>query len=271
MPHKMIPCAAAGALLEWVNMKAITLTKSHLVLIVLLIIAAFLIGSLYTKVQYLEKGGGTAAAGTKPSKYKTFEDAMKGLAKDAKLDANKLVSCMTSGEKKAAIDADVAQGTTLGVNGTPAFYINGKLMGGAFPLELMKEVIDKELAGKGSTRVEDYSDSLQSAAKSGAFDPKPKTIALGNASTRGTQGAPITVVEFSDFQCPFCERAYPTVKQLLKDYDGKILLAYKQFPLVSIHPHAEKTAEASICAADQGKFWEFHDQLFEHQSDWASL
>lgn len=230
------------------------ITKAHVILVGLLVVASFLIGTLYTKVQYLEKGGAPVAGGqpSAPSKYKSFNDAFKALAKDAKLDGDKLVTCMNSGDKKPAVDAEVAQGVAVGVDGTPAFFINGIIIPGAVPIDQFKQVIDKELAGTTDKAM------------------KRSTIDLGDAPSQGTKGAPITMVEFSDFQCPFCERAYPTVKQLMKDYEGKIYLVYKQYPLVSIHPHAEKAAEAALCAKDQGKFWEFHDKMFENQNDWVN-
>lgn len=255
------------------KMNPITVTPAHLILVGLLIIAAFLIGTLYTKVQYLEKNGTTAAAPAAPNaKYKSFDDAMAALAKSIHIDSNKLVSCMNSGKEKSVIDADVSQGTALGVNGTPAFFINGRLLGGAFPYDSFKEIIDKELAGTATDNVTDYSQTLQSAAKSGAFDPVPKNVTVGNAHTQGKGGAPITIVEFSDFQCPYCEQAYPTVQQIQKDYGDKVLFAYKYFPLVSIHPHAEKTAEAAQCASDMGgNFWPMYNALFKSQADWTSL
>lgn len=246
--------------------------KAYYIVVGLLVIAAFMLGSLFTKVQYLQSGGGpSVGAGAVKSKYKSFDDAMSAFAKAAKLDSKKLVACMNSGEKKAVVDAEVAEGTAVGVTGTPAFLINGKLLGGAFPFDSFKEVIDKELAGTGSTNEADYSKSLQDAAQSGAFDPKPRQVAVGNSSVRGKTGAPVTIIEFSDFQCPFCSRANPTVKQVLESYGDKVVLSYKHFPLVSIHPRAQKSAEAAECAKDQGKFWEFHDQLFDNQTDWSSL
>jgi protein-disulfide isomerase/copper chaperone CopZ len=88
---------------------------------------------------------------------------------------------------------------------------------------------------------------------------------------RGNFEAPITLVEFSDFECPFCERHYPTMNKILADYKGKVRLVYKHFPLSQIHPNAQKAAEASECAAEQGKFWEYHDKLFENQASGLSL
>lgn len=82
---------------------------------------------------------------------------------------------------------------------------------------------------------------------------------------RGSKDAKVTLVEFSDFECPFCGRFKPTVDQVLRDYGDKIRLVYKHFPLDSIHPFARPAAEASECAAEQGKFWEYHDGLFTNQ------
>ena len=80
---------------------------------------------------------------------------------------------------------------------------------------------------------------------------------------RGNANAKITLVEYSDFECPFCASFHPTVKQLLADYPNDIRLVYRHFPLRQLHPNAQKAAEASECAAEQGKFWEMHDKLFE--------
>jgi protein-disulfide isomerase/copper chaperone CopZ len=80
---------------------------------------------------------------------------------------------------------------------------------------------------------------------------------------RGNPDAPITLVEFSDFECPFCVRHYPTLKKILNDYWGKVRLVYKHFPL-SFHPNGQKTAEASECAGEQNFFWEYHDKLFDN-------
>jgi protein-disulfide isomerase len=90
-----------------------------------------------------------------------------------------------------------------------------------------------------------------------------------NDPVLGDKNAKISVIEFSDFQCPFCARAATDTLAGLKNSDafknGEVNVVYKQFPLNSIHPQAQKAGEASLCAQDQGKFWEYHDLLFENQ------
>jgi protein-disulfide isomerase len=82
---------------------------------------------------------------------------------------------------------------------------------------------------------------------------------------RGPADAPVTIIEFSDFQCPYCKRAEPIINEVREKYGDKVKLVYMDFPL-SFHEHAMGAATAARCAADQGKFWEYHDQLFENQS-----
>jgi len=81
----------------------------------------------------------------------------------------------------------------------------------------------------------------------------------------GAASAPVTLVEFSDFQCPFCQRVEPTLKQVRQAYGDKVRVVWKDFPLTQIHPQAFKASEAAHCAGDQGKFWEYHDRLFANQ------
>jgi protein-disulfide isomerase len=93
-------------------------------------------------------------------------------------------------------------------------------------------------------------------------EPRVQVAAVGPA--RGPDSAPITIVEFSDFECPFCSRAEESVSAVMEKYAGKVKLVFRHFPL-SFHANAQKAAEASACANDQGKFWEMHKQLFANQ------
>ncbi|MFB5648394.1 MAG: DsbA family protein, partial [Candidatus Nitrosomaritimum aestuariumsis] len=104
--------------------------------------------------------------------------------------------------------------------------------------------------------------------------PQPVRISLDDDPIRGDPDAPITIIEFSDFQCPFCARFHEqTLPSLLEEYidEGKVNFVYRDFPIQSIHPNALPAAVAAECADDQGKYWEYHDILFEKQSSWARL
>ena len=114
---------------------------------------------------------------------------------------------------------------------------------------------------------EDYYKRLRQQDGASVLLQKPKLeVAPDPARLRGSSKAQLVILEFSDFQCPYCGAVEPTLKTLLKKYDGKVSLAYRDLPLRDIHPQAQLAAEASRCAAEQGKFWEYHDLLFANQN-----
>src|SRR5262249_46034476 len=102
--------------------------------------------------------------------------------------------------------------------------------------------------------------------------PEPRTplpatradLSFDPARLRGSPQAPVRIVEYSDFQCPFCRKVQPVLKNLLAKYEGRVSLAYRDFPLRGMHGQAELGAESARCAGEQGKFWEYHDLLFEN-------
>jgi protein-disulfide isomerase len=100
------------------------------------------------------------------------------------------------------------------------------------------------------------------------IDPKQATrlIALDGAPVRGAPGAPVTIVEYGDFQCPFCLRAHPTLERVLAEYAGKVRVVFKHFPL-SFHRDAMNAHKAAAAAGEQGKFWEMHDLIFTKPND----
>lgn len=117
---------------------------------------------------------------------------------------------------------------------------------------------------------QDYVKRLRSQAKVEITLPKPRWAVMGGATRfRGEANAPVTIVEFSDFQCSFCRRSVETMNGLLEKYKGRVRLAFRDFPLDQMHPAARLAAEAGRCAADQGRFWEFHDLLFANQTKLA--
>ncbi len=104
--------------------------------------------------------------------------------------------------------------------------------------------------------------------------PQIFRVSIDDEPVKGNPNAPVIVVEYSDFQCPFCARFFTqTLPQLEENYidTGKIKFVYKDLPLDSLHPNARPTHIAAECADEQGKFWEYHDVLFEKQSEWQRL
>ncbi|HWV39327.1 MAG TPA: thioredoxin domain-containing protein [Vulgatibacter sp.] len=94
--------------------------------------------------------------------------------------------------------------------------------------------------------------------------PAPTVEVAATGPSKGPADAPVTIVAFSDFQCPFCSRVNPTLTQVLDTYEDQVRLVFRDFPL-PFHDKAQKAAEAGHCAAEQGKFWEMHDQMFANQ------
>ncbi|MEK7067568.1 MAG: thioredoxin domain-containing protein [Patescibacteria group bacterium] len=130
-------------------------------------------------------------------------------------------------------------------------------------------LINPSLVGKGKggdevkgVKVTQPGDSGQPAA--GGAQPTFASVPAISTddNVRGNQNAAVTIVEYSDFECPFCLRFQSTIEQIYNEYKDKALFVYRHFPLNSLHPEAQKAAEASECAAEQGKFWEMHDKIF---------
>ena len=196
------------------------------------------------------------------------------------------------------VDNDQAAAVKLGATGTPAFFINGVNLSGAKPFEEFKTEIDKQLVKAkeleaGGTPRDQISRQLtaQSGAKAADFikyivdeEPAPKApkpapkkakqedtktvwkvpVDLKTEYPKGAKYAPVTIVEFSDYECPFCSKVGPTYKKIMEEYGDKVRVFFKQNPL-SFHKKARLAAAASLAAGAQGKFWEMHDVLFENQ------
>ncbi|WP_394826146.1 DsbA family protein [Pendulispora albinea] len=197
---------------------------------------------------------------------------LESIAQDAKLDPKKVRSALASHRHKARIEADQYLADDVGANGTPTFFINGRKIVGAQPTPVFEAVIEQELArarevlAKGVAPAKLY-DELIKDGKVGA-EPERKAIAPAtDAPVRGNAAAKVTIVEFSDFECPYCQRASGTVEQILKDYGGRVKLVFRHMPL-AFHPHAHLAAEAAAEAYRQkgsAGFFKMHDLLFANQ------
>lgn len=194
-----------------------------------------------------------AQAQPQPQGQKTEADIIKNLKSQASslgLDQGKFDKCLDSGEKAPLVQADLDDGSKAGVNGTPAFFINGRLLAGAVPFPQFKTILDEEVNG------------------TAAANTQRVTVEKGDLPISGNENAKVTLIEFSDYQCPFCARFFTqTEGQLKSEYidTGKVKFYYRDFPLPQIHPGAQKAAEAARCAGDQNKYWQYHDSLFQNQ------
>ncbi len=235
-------------------------------LLAILLIALFLFQAYtFYKLKNIETTG-TAGTGGPQQESPFSQDNLVAYAEDLDLNMDEFNSCLESDEANQIVQADAAQASEYGVQGTPGFFINGRFLGGAFPFEAFQEIIDKEIAGEPASACTDYSETMQqycSDPANAGFIPEPREIVLGDAPVKGPANAPVTIVEYSDFECPFCQRAFPTVKQVMETYPNEVKVVYKHLPLTNLHPNAHAAAVASVCAQKQGKFWEYHDVLFQ--------
>jgi protein-disulfide isomerase len=205
----------------------------------------------------------------------------------AGVDGAKFKAAFDKQEYAAKVDADLAEGTNASFRGTPASYVNGVYLDGAQSVERFVEVIDEQIAaakaaisaGTPSSKV--YSklatenkaklpeppDRKEIEAKMAAEDATVWSVPIGRAPSRGNVNAPVTIIVFSDFQCPFCAQVEPTLDEIATTYGDKVRFVWKNEPL-PFHQRAEPAAELALEArlerGDKG-FWAAHDLLFKNQ------
>jgi protein-disulfide isomerase len=205
-------------------------------------------------------------------------------AKEIGLDVAKFKKAIEGGAAQKRVEADLELAGQLGVNGTPTMFFNCRQVVGALPIEMMKPIVDEELAkagklGKGSKGIyEKACDANMALAAANPPPPAPAaqeqaapTVvamdALGlrpDDPAKGNAKAPVTLVLFSDFECPFCGRIEPTLTKVRQEYGDKVRIVWKHQPL-PFHQQAIPAAEAAEAAREQGKFWEMHEKIFANQ------
>ncbi len=196
--------------------------------------------------------GGTTADTTTPT---TFEERLTALATRAGVaDVAAWTSCRTDPAVNARVTADVTLGGTLGVSGTPTFFVNGTKIVGSQPASVFRSVIDAALATARASGIP--------AAQ--YYDTVAPQIPVADSPVNGPADAWVTIVAFSDFQCPYCGSAQATLASMLPSYGASVRYVFKDFPL-SFHAYARPTAIAAACAGAQGRFWQFHDLVFADQ------
>jgi protein-disulfide isomerase len=199
-----------------------------------------------------------------------------GFAKQLGLDMARFDADMKSAEFDKQIASDMALAARFGARGTPNFFVNGRNLRGAQPFPNFQKLIDEEikkaeaLIAKGTPRADIYKVTTANGKdKAAAPAPRkrpddnkiyPVKVSAGDA-IKGNVKAPVTIVEFSDFQCPFCSRVNPTLKKVFETYGDKVRVVFKHNPL-SFYKDALLASEAALVVGAQGKFWEMHDLLF---------
>ncbi len=210
------------------------------------------------------------------------------------LDMTRFRAALDNHTHQAAIQADVAAAARVGARGTPAFFINGRNLMGAQPFEQFQTIIDDEIhraeaqVAHGTPRAQLYAALMRGASASAPEEaapsaaptkapprPQPDPNAVyrvpvtADQPVRGRADALVTMVVFSDFQCPFCSRVEPTVTQLIEQYGNDLRVVWRNNPLPfhqNAGPAAELSVEAFVQQGSEG-FWRMHDTLFEHQSE----
>ena len=149
-----------------------------------------------------------------------------------------------------------------------AFYDQNKArFGQTAEADALKQIETGLRGQRINARRTEYVASLRkvAAVKVMLEPPRAKIDPVGGP-TKGPESAPITIIEYADYQCPYCTRANVALKQVEEKYAGKVRIVFRDFPLTQIHPNAAKAAEAGACADEQGKFWPMHDKLFANQT-----
>jgi protein-disulfide isomerase len=217
------------------------------------------------------------------------EASLKRYAKELGLDMRRFEQAFAARKGEPRIQEDQQQANAVGASGTPTLFFNCRQVVGARPFEQLRVAAEEELkkadallAGKkpdaGFAERACKANLAQAPAPvpggaTGAAQPAAPAAVPAGALTvrpddpaRGSPQAPVTLVLFSDFQCPFCARVEPTLQEVQKAYGDKVRIVWKHQPL-SFHPNALPAAEAAEAAREQGKFWQMHDRLFAAQRE----
>lgn len=205
---------------------------------------------------------------------KLSREALEGYAKELALNLDQFKADLDKEAYKAQIDQETKEALAVGATGTPANFINGRYVRGAAAATLFKSIIDQELAwAKANNRptfkigqnVSEVAPRKSAQKNDNRPDPsKVYSIPVEGRPTLGKADAPITIVDYFDFQCPYCSNVHATLNQIAKEYPDKVKIVFKMHPL-SFHPKAQPAAEAAMAAHEQGKYIEMSDLIFKNK------
>jgi len=197
-------------------------------------------------------------AGSPAKLYEMRSDTLEEMIRERLLEAE--------GKKRgipstAVVELEIKEMGPIADEEVAAFYKQNFEGKGDVTLEQVRPQIERYLQ---SRRAAEVPKRLREHAAVKLRLVEPRFEVAADGPSKGPADARITIVEFSDFQCPYCQRAVSTMNQVLEKYPADVRLVYRHLPLESIHPHARGAAEAAVCADKQGKFWAYHDKLFEN-------
>ena len=197
--------------------------------------------------------------------FKVKSDALNQLVRQRLIEAEAKKKGVTGEELlKQEVDSKIAEPSDDEAKG---YYLAAKNQSSLTFEEIKAQIKQLLRTAEIQQAREKYGESLRAKANVSVRLQSPKVeVAYDPARVSGDAKAPVTIVEFSDFQCPFCQKAEPILKDLLAKYNGQVKLAFLDFPMRSLHPQAQIAAEAARCAEQQGKFWQYHDVLFADQT-----
>ncbi len=185
------------------------------------------------------------------------------------LDSEAFSDCQTDQRYIAEVQSDLRDGELAGIRGTPGFIINGEILSGAQPYGAFAQAIDRAIAGEPIVQAPPTPDLSAIEVE----EPERFELSDNFAGAMGDPNAPVVIVEFTDYQCPFCQRhSSQTLPILVQEYidTGRVYYIMKDLPLDQLHPQARDAAVAARCAGQQEMYWEMHDILFEGQQEWGN-
>lgn len=192
--------------------------------------------------------------------YEIRERALQQMAGERALDAE---AAKAKVDRDTLLETEVDKRSAVTDEEVAAFYEQHKQRYGERTLDQLKDPIRRQLEQqKRQKALEEYVGGLRESIGFESVLAPPRFEIAGEGASRGPADAPITLVEFSDYECPFCKNAEPIVEQVLERYPTQVRFVYRHFPLESIHRQARAASQAALCAGDQGKFWDYHRMLF---------
>lgn len=197
--------------------------------------------------------------------YDLQEGVLNEMVQDKLLEADAKKNGKTSEQMLSEVESKVQTSTEAEAK---RLYQMQKKRFGDKEFEEVKETIMNYLdTQKKKMAIRSYMSKLYKDAQVDIKLERPRMeVSVDDDPSKGPKGAPITIIEFSEYQCPFCRKARPTIDRILKDYDGKVHYVFRDFPL-GFHDNAKSAANAAQCAGDQKKYWEFNKELWKIQRD----